>query len=408
MRRGTAATGHVNLRRTVNNEGWPNDYKWAPPTQSLGLTGFPQLSCQNLAVTVFCTYCSANKDRTPGLLPALERYRSSRIRRVAGAASLARVRFLVLSGRFGLLSPDEPIPWYDHLLEPSEVDELARLAASQLSQAGATLVRYFTESLDNPKLAPYAEVVRKAGVISGTLVEFVEFEEEPNTMSDWRAITVKAEQAKRLLTADRHRGEQQFELLFNQYPGDGMLYLKRAEAFESVGKLEAAAEDYRKAQALLPMAAWKAKAGEGLERCLRLRSAVVTGSTTSTGLAPELFDLLPPALQDVWRSAVASPGLPPSARVALYRAAVERSLEHLLAARAIASPPRAGLLDQIRLLHDSRIIQVSTVSHMHTVRTLGNEAAHGGSIGEDEADACRIAGQAILKAITAALSKGSA
>ena len=50
------------------------------------------------------------------------------------------------------------------------------------------------------------------------------------------------------------------------------------------------------------------------------------------------------------------------------------------------------------------VIQPATVSYLHTVRTLGNEAAHGGHVGDDELEACRIAGQAILKAVVAALS----
>lgn len=121
-------------------------------------------------------------------------------------------------------------------------------------------------------------------------------------------------------------------------------------------------------------------------------------------MLPDLVASLPSELRGPWRSALEAPTSAPSARVTLYRVAVERSIDYLLNARGISCPPRSGLLEQIRLLQEREVVQAAAVSHMHTVRTLGNEAAHGGGIGDDEADACRIAGQAILKAVIAALS----
>ena len=118
----------------------------------------------------------------------------------------------------------------------------------------------------------------------------------------------------------------------------------------------------------------------------------------------DLLARLPVALRETWQSALDASHSAPSAKVALYRVAVERSLDHLLSARGIPCPSRVGLLEQIRLLQEHDVVQAPTISHMHTVRTLGNEATHGDGIGEDEAEACRIAGQAILKALAVALS----
>lgn len=346
-------------------------------------------------MTVFCTYCSAHKDQRPELLPALERYLSSRIRRVASMASDAATPFLIFSGQFGFLDPQHPIPIYDHLLQPHEVDSLAEVAAAQLKDKRVDAIRYFTDPLDSPTLIPYADAVRKAADLAGARFELLVLGERQGAMSDWRAITAKAEQARRALVADRAVGAEMFNDLLRQFPGDGMVYLKRGEAYEAVGECAAAADDFRKALALLPMAAWKATAREGLQR-------VSAGAATEKRFSAvaALLTGLPHQVQQAWRAALNAEG---ASAVGLYRTAVELLIEHVLTSRGVTTPPRTPLVDLIRLLQENRLVLDSTVTHLHTIRTLGNAALHGQSVGEDEAEACRIAGHAILKALAAAL-----
>jgi hypothetical protein len=336
----------------------------------------------------------------------LERYRSLRIQRVAETARRAGACFSILSGEFGLLGGTELIPWYDHLLKPNEVEGLAAQVASQFTAKGAVAVRYFTMRFEHDDIAAYAAVIRQAGGLAGIPVEFVICgdKQRGGSMSDWRGITAKAEQAKRLLVADRPEGERQFGLLLSKYPGDGMLHLKRAEALEAVGETVAAASDYRKAQAMLPMAAWQKTAREGLARCGPTEPQETRTAGASKGWDDALLEPLPAPLQELWRGAVVGGNSNPRAQVALIRGAVERTVEHLLAVSGVASQQNAGLFDHIRVLDEERIIQPATISHLHTVRTLGNEAAHGGSVGDDELQACRIAGKAILKAVVATMS----
>lgn len=53
-----------------------------------------------------------------------------------------------------------------------------------------------------------------------------------------------AEQAKRTMINDRSKGEEEFAGLFRQHPDDGMIFFKRAEAFEAISDAEAANADF--------------------------------------------------------------------------------------------------------------------------------------------------------------------
>jgi hypothetical protein len=226
-------------------------------------------------------------------------------------------------------------------------------------------------------------------------------------MNDWRAIKKEAEQAKGLLVADRSAGEQQFEALISRHPGDGMLYLQRAQALEAVGDRVAAASDYSKALVMLPMAAWQKTAREGLARCSPNVPPKTQTASASGDWDDALLEQLPDALQRrLWRDALANDD--PRAQVTLIRGALEKTLGHLLAVRDGVSPTgvkSVDLFDQTRTLENLKVIGPETVAHLHTVRVLGNVAAHpkgGGDIGEDELAACRVAARAALKAVVKA------
>jgi len=85
-------------------------------------------------------------------------------------------------------------------------------------------------------------------------------------MADWREIMNKAEQAKRLMVVEQEKGEQMFNELIHRVGNDGMVYYKRAEAYEALQKNDKALEDYKKALALFPQDKWKRNAGDGIKR----------------------------------------------------------------------------------------------------------------------------------------------
>ena len=114
-------------------------------------------------MTCFSTYCSAKKRETENVLPAIDRYLSKRIDAVHVAAEALGLPFAILSGQYGLLSPDDPILYYDHLLVADEVSEHARLVAEQLSAKGVDDLVFFTVRVtEDPAVAAYIDCVRLA------------------------------------------------------------------------------------------------------------------------------------------------------------------------------------------------------------------------------------------------------
>jgi hypothetical protein len=109
---------------------------------------------------VFCTYCTADKKLEEGDIPAIKRYLGSRIHQVHDAASTLGLDFYILSGEYGLIPSSYPIPWYDHLLQAREVDELAERMAGQIRQYNIDSIVYFTNAPDKDRnLVPYRDAI---------------------------------------------------------------------------------------------------------------------------------------------------------------------------------------------------------------------------------------------------------
>ena len=62
---------------------------------------------------VLITTCSKEKRLDAGLLPAAQRYVSVRIAAVVARGQRLGLTVFILSGKYGLLRPDEEIEWYD-------------------------------------------------------------------------------------------------------------------------------------------------------------------------------------------------------------------------------------------------------------------------------------------------------
>ncbi len=128
-------------------------------------------------MTVFCTYCSAEKETSEMLLPSIRRYRSDRIARIYSASQLAGCGFFILSGEFGLLEPDAPIPYYDHLLVAGEVETQAFRVAEQIKQHSIAQILFFTLPVAKDEtLAPYHAVLRLACEFAHIPLSFVEID----------------------------------------------------------------------------------------------------------------------------------------------------------------------------------------------------------------------------------------
>ncbi len=101
------------------------------------------------------TICCKRKRRSPESLPAVRRYWSRRIQFVQAESKRLNRPFLILSGQYGLLSPEEPIPWYDHVLRDGDVEALARVVAGQMRNREVTEFVFYARPRTTAGWAPY-------------------------------------------------------------------------------------------------------------------------------------------------------------------------------------------------------------------------------------------------------------
>lgn len=114
-------------------------------------------------MTVFCTYCSKEKDDSPGKMKALDRYQSDRIQSVYAASVKLDYPFYILSGQFGLLKHSDLIDYYDHLLTVDEVEGHSMLVAEQFEKLQIKSIVVFGDSIEaDPNLNAYYDCIRMA------------------------------------------------------------------------------------------------------------------------------------------------------------------------------------------------------------------------------------------------------
>ncbi|MCP4537180.1 MAG: prolyl oligopeptidase family serine peptidase [Chloroflexi bacterium] len=128
----------------------------------------------------YVTFCSAEKRQDEGDLPAIERYTASRIHDVYHWARRDSAGFYIFSGQFGLLRPSDPIPWYDHVLQPKEVSEMAVRVAEQLkAQDLHKLVVYTGKTEEQPEALIYLGCLQvAAGMVGDVTVEHREISDD--------------------------------------------------------------------------------------------------------------------------------------------------------------------------------------------------------------------------------------
>lgn len=123
----------------------------------------------------YCTYCSADKHFSETQLPAIELYNSVRINKVFEAAKKSNAPFLILSGKYGIVSPNEKISYYDHLLKSSEIDAHSDLISRQIMSMKITAIEFYTNSIKkDANLHPYIDCITKACTKSSIKLKIIE------------------------------------------------------------------------------------------------------------------------------------------------------------------------------------------------------------------------------------------
>ncbi|XKT75205.1 MAG: DUF6884 domain-containing protein [Patescibacteria group bacterium UBA2103] len=109
---------------------------------------------------IICTICSKKKNTQTGFLPAKDRYLGDHINTASNISQKQKCEFFILSGKYGLIHAQEPIPYYDYLLTDDAADKLTEKVGAQIKENNITEIIFYTEN--NPNWKPYEKVITSA------------------------------------------------------------------------------------------------------------------------------------------------------------------------------------------------------------------------------------------------------
>lgn len=112
-------------------------------------------------MTLHITYCSKEKDRTRKDLPAIQRYDSERIDKIKVYSDQRNEKFAILSGKYGLIEPEEKIPFYDELLREKDIPHLVTGVKNFLESRNIEKVVYHTKEVEGER-RPYFKLLKNA------------------------------------------------------------------------------------------------------------------------------------------------------------------------------------------------------------------------------------------------------
>ena len=108
------------------------------------------------------TTCCAAKRPEPEPLPAVRRYVSPRIDLSIRLARRLGLPLLILSGVYGVLRGDEGVPYYDHALQPDEVEDLLPAVVDRLRELEVSSLALVVRARGTPGWEPYLELIDRA------------------------------------------------------------------------------------------------------------------------------------------------------------------------------------------------------------------------------------------------------
>ncbi len=111
---------------------------------------------------IIVTCCCKEKDLSQQLIPAVERYKSTRIKIVHDIALREKKELFFLSGKFGLIHSLTPIPWYDKILLPEEVNMMKDTVKFQLVNYEIKKVNFYVKEINEKDPDPYYQTIQLA------------------------------------------------------------------------------------------------------------------------------------------------------------------------------------------------------------------------------------------------------
>ncbi len=121
-----------------------------------------------MGMKIICTICSRNKDEAPGLVPAVKRYTGKHIPFAEALAKKSGPPLFFLSGKYGLISGQENIPYYDYRLEEDRLGELVKIIVGQIRKNKISEIEFYYE--DKPSWVIYRRAIESAAEEAGIIL----------------------------------------------------------------------------------------------------------------------------------------------------------------------------------------------------------------------------------------------
>lgn len=338
---------------------------------------------------VFCTNCSASKDPAKGRIPAFKRYISARIVRVQEMAEQANAQVCILSGQFGLVDWDQPLPWYDHLLQADEVESLAQMVAQQILAKSIAQIDYYTVSPQrDSQLVPYLNTIESACNHAGIRLYIYTLEEPKFTPSirNWKQIMEAAAGARQVLLIDRAQGEADFHKLSSLFPDDGMIYFEQGNGYVALGELRLAKANLEHAKQLFPLERWQWEAQEALNRVEQQLAEGGTLAEAQRRLGQ--MNKVDPALRQPASAAIDKASTQPANAGNDLRKCLEMIIDRAMRLHHLT--PGGDLYTNIRILKGEPFVSEVITNHMDNIRILGDKASHAKKPGQPQMQAMDI------------------
>lgn len=119
-----------------------------------------------------CTICSKEKRADKEALPALERYLSKRIWFVYQESLSLKKPMLILSGKYGLLYPTEPIPWYDQKLTEDGINDLMPIVTKQIYCKKISELLFYCKPETNIDWLPYHKLLKMSCSLANVRIAY--------------------------------------------------------------------------------------------------------------------------------------------------------------------------------------------------------------------------------------------
>ncbi len=117
---------------------------------------------------ILATICCREKDQAEGLLPAVRRYRSRRIGRISELSGETGLPLAILSGLYGLIDAEEPIPYYDRLMGEGDIARVTAVNQEYLRRRKIEGVIFcLPDPAIDPHVKPYLKSMEAAAAAAG-------------------------------------------------------------------------------------------------------------------------------------------------------------------------------------------------------------------------------------------------